>query len=77
MNVYDNGAWDFTIDYQTMNGNGQLRDWGSIEQAGNQVWLSSDEFGDTFGGTFDGAVAKLDYDFCPNGETDIQLVWEK
>ncbi|HEY8258096.1 MAG TPA: hypothetical protein VIG08_10615 [Gemmatimonadales bacterium] len=77
MNIYDNGAWDFTIVIETQNGNGQFRDWGQVQQAGTQLWLSSDQYGDTFEGTFDGAVAKLDYDFCPNGETDIQLVFQK
>jgi hypothetical protein len=77
MNVYENGAWDFTVTITSRNGTTKFRDWGSYEQAGSALWFSSDEYGDSFEGTFDGAAAKLDYDFCPNGETDIQLVFEK
>jgi hypothetical protein len=77
MNVYENGAWDFTVQVATQNGNGQFRDWGTYEQAGTALWFASEPYGDNFEGTFDGAEVKLDYDFCPNGETDIQLVFDK
>jgi hypothetical protein len=76
MEFYDDGTWDLAVDIQTGNSNQEYDDWGDYEQAGGTVWLNS-EFGYAFQGTFDGTVAKLDYDFCPNGQTDIQLVLEK
>lgn len=77
MNVYENGAWDITINFTSQNGASQFRDWGSWEQAGTALWFASEPYGDNIEGTFDGAEAKLDYDFCGNGETDIQLVFDK
>jgi hypothetical protein len=77
MNVYENGAWDITLDITSAHGQSQFRDWGTWEQAGADLWFTSEPYGDEIEGKFDGVEAKLDYDFCGNGETDIQLVFDK
>lgn len=76
MRFYDDGTWDFAVDIETPNGFQEYDDSGDYQENGGTVLLDSD-YGYSFQGKFDGQEAKLDYDFCPNGQTDIRLVFDK
>jgi hypothetical protein len=75
MRLYDDGTWKFEIAIQNDFGDTRFDNGGSFEQAGGALWLEADD-GEAFQGTIDGdGVIAIDYDYCQNGETDMQLVF--
>jgi hypothetical protein len=75
MRVYDDGTWEFAIAIQNDFGDTQFDNGGSFEQAGGALWFEADD-GESFQGTVDeDGVIAIDYDYCQNGETDMQLVF--
>jgi hypothetical protein len=77
MRVYDDGTWEFAISIQNAYGDTRFDNGGSFEQAGGAVWLEADD-GETFQATVDqDGVIAIDYDYCQNGETDMQLVFAR
>ena len=51
---------------------GHVEDEGDLVQNGTTLSFASADYGDSFQGSVDGRVIKFDYDFCPNGQTDMQ-----
>lgn len=72
LTIYDDDTWDLTLDYTSPNGADYLEDEGSLVQNGTALSLSSADYGDTFQGSVDGRVVKFDYDWCANGQSDMQ-----
>ena len=72
LTIYDDDTWYLTIDYTDADGQQQLEDEGDLVQNGTTLSFSSADYGDSFQGSVEGTVVKFDYDFCPNGQTDMQ-----
>jgi hypothetical protein len=53
------GTWQLAIQLEDENGPQGLDDEGNFEQDGTELWFESTDYGDSFGGTIDGTVAKL------------------
>ena len=74
---YDDGSWEFAIAIQNDLGDTRFDNAGWYEQAGGALWFEADD-GETFQGTIDqDGVIAIDYDYCQNGQTDIQLVFAR
>jgi hypothetical protein len=71
------GTWQMVIALQDGNGPQRLEDEGSFQQDGADLWFESADYGDSFGGTVNGTVVTMDYDYCPNGESDIQFWFQR
>jgi hypothetical protein len=71
------GTWQLEVEIQGVDGPQDLEDEGSFEQDGTTLWFESEYYGDSFEGEIDGTVAKLDYDYCPDGQSDIQFWFQK
>jgi hypothetical protein len=41
------------------------------------LWFDSADYRDSFQGSVDGTVVKVDYDVCPTGETDMQRWFQR
>ena len=77
MRFYDDGSWEFAIAIQDDLGNTRFDNAGWFEQEGGALWFEAED-GETFQGTIDqDGVIAIDYDYCQNGETDIQLVFAR
>jgi len=74
LTIYDDDTWDLTLDYTSPGGADYLEDEGSLTQTGTALSFTSDDYGDSFQGsvTADNRVVKFDYDWCPNGQSDMQ-----
>jgi hypothetical protein len=77
LEIHDNNTWVFALATQDGNGNDQFEDEGQVQEDGLRLLFESADYGDSFHANFDGAVMKMDYDWCPDGQTDIQLVFGK
>jgi hypothetical protein len=71
------GTWQLLVEMQDASGRLELEDEGYFEQDGADLWFESEYYGDSFQGAIDGTVAKLDYDYCPDGQSDIQFWFQK
>lgn len=77
MRVYDDGTWEFVIAIQNAYGDTRFDNGGSLEQAGGALQFDADD-GETFQAKVDeDGVIAIDYDYCQNGETDMQLVFAR
>ncbi len=77
MRFYDDGTWEFAVAIQNDFGDTRFDNAGSYEQQGGALWFESD-YGESFQGTIDqDGVIAIDYDYCQNGQTDIQLVFAR
>jgi hypothetical protein len=77
MTFYDDGSWEFAIAIQDDFGGTRFDNAGWYEQQGGAVWFESEE-GEAFQGTIDqDGVIVIDYDYCQNGQTDLQLVFAR
>jgi hypothetical protein len=77
LKLYGDGTWEMAVELQDENGPQKLSDQGNYEQEGTDLWFESADYGDSFEGSVDGTVVKFDYDYCPNGETDIQFWFQR
>ncbi|MGH7511297.1 MAG: hypothetical protein ACREOQ_00100 [Gemmatimonadales bacterium] len=68
------GTWAFSLDTQYATGAERFDDEGTYVQTGAELVFDSEAYGDSFGGKIDGGI-KMDYDWCPDGQSDIQLVF--
>ena len=75
LKINDDGTWAIAVAVQNDDGDTKLDDDGDYEQEGTALWFDSATFGDSFQGTVEDGVIKMDYDFCSNGQSDIQLVF--
>jgi len=71
------GTWMFTVQLADQYGpNDELNDEGSWVWDGTLLTFQSAAYGDSFTAKIDGGI-KMDYDYCPDGKSDIQLVFSK
>ena len=71
------GTWMFTVQLADQySANDELNDEGSWTWDGTLLTFQSAAYGDSFTAKIDGGI-KMDYDFCPDGKSDIQLVFSK
>ncbi len=77
LRLYGDGTWEMVVKLQDESGPTELSDQGSFEQNGSDLSFESEDYGDSFEGSVDGTVVKFDYDYCPNGETDIQFWFQR
>ena len=77
LEILDDNTWAFTLETQDENGGDQFEDQGQVREDGLRLLFESADYGDSFHANFDGAVMKMDYDWCPDGQSDIQLVFGK
>ncbi len=71
------GGWSFGIELEDETGAHVLRDRGRFEREGDELAFVSEQFGDQFEGEVEDGLVVLYYDFCANGEADIDFVFEK
>jgi hypothetical protein len=74
LRIDNDGTWQFALAVQDQSGNGEFDDEGTFELNGTALSFESAAYGDSFTGKIDGGL-KLDYDYCPDGQSDIQLVF--
>jgi hypothetical protein len=71
------GTWKFTVQLADQySPNDELNDEGTWEWDGTLLTFQSAAYGDSFTAKIDGGI-KMDYDYCPDGKSDIQLVFSK
>jgi hypothetical protein len=71
------GTWMFTVQLADQySPNDELNDEGTWVWDGTLLTFQSAAYGDSFTAKIDGGI-KMDYDFCPDGKSDIQLVFSK
>ena len=76
LQLENDGTWKFAIDTEGENGPEEFDDAGRFELDGTTLRFDSETYGDSFTGKLEGTVARLDYDFCANGQSDIQFVFQ-
>ena len=76
LQLANDGTWKFAIDTEDENGPQEFDDAGEFELDGTTLRFNSETYGDSFTGKLEGTVARLDYDFCANGQSDIQFVFQ-
>jgi hypothetical protein len=74
LRIDNDGSWQFALAVEDQTGNGEFDDEGTFELNGTALSFESAAYGDSFTGKIDGGL-KLDYDYCPDGQSDIQLVF--
>ena len=73
MRFYDDGSWEFAVAIQNDFGDTRFDNAGWYEQQGGALWFEVGRRRE-FQGTIDqDGVIAIDYDYCQNGQTDIQL----
>jgi hypothetical protein len=71
------GTWMFTVQLADQySPNDELNDEGTWGWDGTLLTFESAAYGDSFTAKIDGGI-KMDYDYCPDGKSDIQLVFSK
>ncbi len=71
------GSWMFTVQVvDQYSPNDELNDEGTWQWDGTLLTFQSAAYGDSFTAKIDGGI-KMDYDYCPDGKSDIQLVFSK
>jgi hypothetical protein len=71
------GTWMFTVQLSDQySPNDELNDEGSWTWDGTLLTFESTAYGDSFTAKIDAGI-KMDYDYCPDGKSDIQLVFSK
>jgi hypothetical protein len=69
------GTWEFAISLADAYGtNDEFDDEGTWQWDGTRLQFQSEAYGDSFSAKIDGAIM-MDYDYCPDGQSDIQLVF--
>ncbi len=71
------GGWSFDIMAEDETGTNSLRDEGEFQREGNELSFDSARYGDRFEGELEDGLVVLYYDFCSNGEHDIDFVFER
>jgi hypothetical protein len=72
-----NGSWELDVNLQFEYGNDRLVDGGTFERDGDLLEFESAQYGDRFEGELDGGVVWLYYDWCSDGNHDVDLVFER
>ena len=72
------GTWMFTVQLADQySPHDELNDEGTWTwDGGTRVAFQSDAYGDSFTAKIDAGL-RMDYDYCPDGQSDIQLVFSK
>jgi hypothetical protein len=70
------GEWRFDIQFADETGTHFLRDEGDFEREGSELAFESATYGDQFWGELEDGLVVLYYDFCSNGEADVDFVFE-
>jgi hypothetical protein len=73
----ENGAWEFAVNLEDETGAHVLRDAGQFQRDGADLLFASAQYGDQFEGEIEDDLVVLYYDFCANGEADIDFVFER
>jgi hypothetical protein len=74
LRINADGTWEFALALQNQYGPDEFDDEGTFQQEGAMLSFQSAAYGDSFTGKIDGGI-KMDYDYCPDGQSDIQLVF--
>ena len=72
----DGDSWEMRVEWEDANGESWTGDHGRFERDGNTLYFQSEAWGDGFEGELEGSLVVLYYDFCTNGEADVDLVFE-
>jgi hypothetical protein len=71
-------TWSLGLKVNDKNyGDWSYQDNGSLEVDGATVWFDSDVTGTSHEGTVNGAEVTIMYDWCENGNADVQLVFDR
>lgn len=70
------GHWQVSVQIEDETGTHWLEDEGNYERDGIELAFESQVYGDWFDGELEDGLVVLYYDFCSNGEHDIDLVFE-
>lgn len=74
----EDGNFELSIVYDDEGGQAGFEDHGQFQRQGDAgLSFDSEAWGDRFDGEIDGDLVVLYYDFCTNGEADIDFVFEK
>lgn len=77
LSLGENGSWQFEVNVEDETGAWTLGDGGEYQRDGADLMFASAQYGDQFEGEIEGDLVVLYYDFCANGEADIDLVFER
>jgi hypothetical protein len=72
-----NGTWQLDVDLEFEYGADGLADHGAFEQDGSALEFESAEYGDRFEGAIEDGLVVLYYDWCSDGNHDVDLVFER
>jgi hypothetical protein len=71
-------SWELRLKVNDGNlGDWGYKDWGTLEIDGGTVWFDSDATGFGWPGTVTDAEVTVNYDWCENGEPDVQMVFDR
>jgi hypothetical protein len=73
----DTGDWEFVLQVHDDDGDRGFYDHGTAESDGGDVWFESDMSGVSYRGTASTSDVTIMYDWCFNGEPDVQLVFDR
>ena len=76
LELREDGAWRITLQVNDVSGDWGYHDEGKYQSNGDTGWFQSQITGTTYRATYDGTDLRIDYDWCENGVTDVQLVFE-
>jgi hypothetical protein len=74
LRLNDDGTWEFALAVWYGTAADEFDDAGTFQLNGTTLSFESTAYGDSFTGKIDGGI-RLDYDYCPDGKSDIQLVF--
>jgi len=72
----DGNSFEMRIELDDDDAEDWLGDHGTFERDGNDLYFSSEAWGDEFEGEVEGSLVVLYYDYCANGEADVDFVFE-
>ena len=76
LRMNDDGTWEFAVQMIQFGADDELDDEGTWQWDGTLLHFQSDAYGDSFTAKIDDGI-RMDYDYCPDGQSDIQLVFGK
>lgn len=71
------GNWQMAIELEDETGQHVLHDHGRYQRDGDDLEFISNQYGDRFEGEVGPDAVALYYDFCSNGEHDIDFIFER
>lgn len=69
------GSWQLGLQVEDYSGAWGYQDQGELDQDGTTLWFDSEVSGSSYQAAYDGSEFRINYDWCYDGTTDVQLVF--